>query len=128
MGSNSPLVAVVAGRTAVTGGEMEPECERNPTDTLLEALADEQRRYVVAYLSDASGEVAPVSELACYVKKRCSETHDREQVEPALHYNGLPKLEEAGILEYDARSKTGRYHPDSKVEGLLDCLKEQVGR
>lgn len=104
---------------------MHQACESNPSNSLLEVLADEQRRCVVAYLSDTSDDVASVSELTRHVTKHCADAHNREQVAVNLHHVGLPKLEEAGVLEYDSRSNTVRYHPGSKVETLLDCLREQ---
>nr|WP_121743792.1 hypothetical protein [Natronorubrum halophilum] len=35
-----------------------------------------------------------------------------------LQHNQLPKLEAAGLIEYDARTETVRYHPDDRVEKL----------
>ncbi|UTF52000.1 hypothetical protein NGM29_09270 [Natronosalvus rutilus] len=35
-----------------------------------------------------------------------------------LYHNHLPKLEEAGLVEYDDRTETVRYHPNDHVEKL----------
>jgi len=93
-------------------------------ERLLAALADEKRRCIVAYLSDSSGDVASLSELARHVDAHCSTAGDEDQVAITLHHADLPKLEEAGALEYDSRDTTVRYQPGPKVERLLGCLGE----
>ena len=104
---------------------MHSKYETKSTESLLEALIDEERRNVITYLSDASGNVATRTELADYVSEHCPDTRDEAQVAIRLHHVSLPKLAEAGVLEYDPRSEAVRYYPDTKVENLLDYLNRE---
>lgn len=92
-------------------------------DSIFRALADEDRRCILAYLSE--NEVATMTELIDYLSTECSITHDREQAATHLHHANLPKLEETSLVEYDSRSKTVRYYQEPVVEKLLEYMEEQ---
>lgn len=49
---------------------------------------------------------------------------DRRRVEVALHHHELPKLEQVGVIEYDARSRTVRYRGHPLLEELLAVAAE----
>ena len=44
----------------------------------------------------------------------------RSRLATGLHHACLPKLENAGFVEYDERSGSIRYHPDARLEAILD--------
>lgn len=87
-------------------------------------LADERRRRVLAHLRRRPDGVSSVEELAEHLldadgaAPETGETSGR--IETSLHHKHLPKMVEAGVLEYDTRSRTVRYEPDEEVEELLD--------
>lgn len=94
------------------------------SNTLFEALANDQRRSIIRCFSESPDSVATVGELAEYVMTHCSTARNIEQLESRLHHVSLPKLSEAGLVEYDPRSNTVRYCSNTAVEGLLDELRE----
>lgn len=99
--------------------------EETSISTALRLLAAEPRRYAVAYLSDAPDGVASLSELADYVALHADDVVDSREAATALHHVDVPKLEAAGVVEYDTRSRTVRYYPDSGLETVLEHLREQ---
>ena len=97
----------------------------DPTDAALRILADEQRRHVVASLSATSDGVSSLSELVEYAVTRATDERDPEEATIHLHHVTLPKLEDAGLLEYDSRSRAVRYYRNPLVEHLLDSLRAE---
>lgn len=51
---------------------------------------------------------------------------DPAQLALTLHHLHLPKLAQAGIIEYDARSHAIRYHPDERIESITHSIKEEM--
>lgn len=45
-----------------------------------------------------------------------------------LHHRDLPKLEAAGLVEYDARSRTVRYDDHPALEAYLDVVDGEDAR
>ncbi|WP_137286425.1 DUF7344 domain-containing protein [Halorussus salinisoli] len=88
-------------------------------DRTLVALSEERRRLVLQYFRNASDDVATMADLADYVANR-TESSDFEYVSVALHHKDVPKLEEAGLIEYDSRSETVRFVGSEFVYSLLD--------
>lgn len=85
-------------------------------DTIHGMLANERRRLVLQYFKDASDHVARWDDLAAYIIKHSADESDEERVRIRLHHVDLPKLDEAGFIEYDPRSKAVRYQLRSSVE------------
>lgn len=88
-------------------------------DTIFEVLADDNCRYVLSYLKDMSDDVASRDELASHVDSHVPDSSTEERVTIALHHLMLPKLEDAGLLEYDPRSATVRYWGHPQLEFIL---------
>jgi DNA-binding transcriptional ArsR family regulator len=119
---------------APTGGEGEapgggPSGSGNrPTlevdlNALFEALADVQRRQVLAYLDAMDDDVAAYSDLIEHVADdSAGESTDHERVAVRLHHHHLPKLADVGVVEYDARSETVRYRGGPAVSEWLDLV------
>lgn len=91
-------------------------------DELFRALADDRRRLVLRHLATAPDDVAAVDELVDEVATRADPPVDRERVAVALHHGALPHLDGAGLIEYDARSRTVRYRETPQVERALDLV------
>ena len=47
-----------------------------------------------------------------------------DEFEITLFHRHLPKLADAGFIEFDKRSKTIRYRDDTRVKSLLTYLQE----
>jgi hypothetical protein len=96
-------------------------------DALFEALSAERRRYAMYCVSDCDGyierhEVARVVggwELNCAPSEVPEETFKRLLSE--LHHTHLPKLSDAGLVDYDLR--TGDVSPTAALAGADDYLR-----
>lgn len=91
-------------------------------DKLLDLLTTQHCRSLLTYFGRTQKEVASVPELADKISK---EDHGGTyQVAIQLRHSTLPRLEDAGVIEYDPRSETVRYQGDSDLEALLDAISE----
>ena len=97
---------------------LEAEFEPQTVDRILSALAHKHNQGVLNYFRESSASVASLDELADYVaeKKPSSGFESAEQVAVHLHHAGLPKIADAGILDYDPRTKTVRRHDHPLLE------------
>lgn len=86
-------------------------------ETVFEILADRDRRAICRYLvSEASG-VATVEEIA----DALTETEASSQrLALNCHHRHLPKLDDAGLIEYDPRSNAVRYWGQPTLEKWLE--------
>jgi len=91
-------------------------------DELFRALANGRRRLVLRQLATTDGDVASVDDLVDEIVARADLPVDRERVAVALHHGALPHLDEAGLVEYDARSRTVRYRETPQVERALHLV------
>lgn len=91
-----------------------PELEQSPAeiDVLHDALAHEHRQIVLTYLIEAETTV-DVSDLATSVAASASKTAETaasteaiRRVTTGLLHMHLPKLDDAGFIQYDAARKT----------------------
>lgn len=89
-------------------------------DATLELLANHDRRAIVAYLRDATCQTATVDELADHLverrTERSGERPGRSHVVSTLHHIHVPKLADAGVVDYDARTKEIRYWGCDRLE------------
>ena len=95
-----------------TAGDRASEC-----DELLTLLADADRRRVIGYFLESTDDVASVEDLAVAMDG----PSDRHRLR--LHHAVLPRLAEAGVVEYDGRSETVRYHGSEDLERLAETLR-----
>ncbi len=98
---------------------------RTPSlDLVFDILADQRRRYALYYLYGSSDGVATVDEIADHVvsleEYGDSVDDHRLHVVTSLQHMHLPKLEDAGVLEYDPRSETVRYWNQPSLEEWLE--------
>lgn len=106
--------------------------EREPTavetmsapslDLVFDLLSVRRRRYALYHLADQDDGIATFDELVDSIHTREDEGGDdnRLQIQTALQHVHLPRLEDAGILEYDARSDTVRYWEQPTLEEWLE--------
>lgn len=100
------------------------------TDALISALADQRTRRVVAALESESVDVVELNDLVDSVVKAERESDPdrddaavhRKRVAIDLHHRSLPKLDDAGVLDYDPRSNTIRYRDGCRVSAYLDLF------
>ena len=97
-----------AGERSITAAEL---------DSLFEVLASSQRRRLLAHLVETDDDVATLPELA---ELLADGDDDRERATIRLHHTHLPKLEDEGIVEYDARSETVRYRGSAAVTAWIE--------
>jgi len=83
-------------------------------DTVFELLAKEQRRHLCQYLSGTDERILSLTEIAEAVAPRVESSEERLAV--TLHHQHLPKLDGAGMVDYDSRSKTVRYRGQPSIE------------
>ena len=97
-------------------------------DALLDILANERRRSLLEYLWEqpdgvGSFEAATKHTIANVGRKRGYQpNHDDIQVDLQQHH--LPKLADAGIIEYDIRTQTIRYCEHERLETLYDRVRD----
>lgn len=89
-------------------------------DELLGLLADRYRRATLRYFHESPADVASVSDVAGAISEPQQE--DPQHVAGRLHHSTLPKLAEADVLDYDARSTSVRYCGHPCLETMLDVL------
>ncbi|WP_435177938.1 DUF7344 domain-containing protein [Halorussus sp. AFM4] len=92
-------------------------------DSAFDVLSSRNRRAIVRYFQTTDEPIATVNDLAHHCKEVGSEGNNavaNDRMTAQLHHRHLPKLADAGVIEYDARSETVRYKGDSLTEELLE--------
>lgn len=99
------------------------ELDHEPSlDQLFTVLANERRRRLLTYLHEKDGEVTSLDTLIDYlVVQEADSTEDLEtdDVTISLYHKHLPRLADAGLIEYDLRSRTIRYREQPLIEKYL---------
>lgn len=107
-------------------GNNQEETDLNVGDTALNrainVLTGQQRRIVIDHLRNTSDGVASIDDLADSLLVHDPNVDDRNAIKMKLHHQTLPKLEEVGIIDFDPRTDTARYHGHAVIECLLDTL------
>lgn len=90
----------------------------------IELLAEPVRWHVLRHLMQASTNHASLDELVNHLGTDTATGSDLgpERVRIRLHHCDLPKLADHGVIDYDPRSGDVRYHPNDRIEALLECL------
>lgn len=110
-----------------TRGWHQEEASRPSVSTVFDVLADERRRHVLYYLIEHAGGEAGVADVAAHLRsvESSAPSADPETIRTELHHRHLPRMEEAGLVDYDAPEAKIRYLGDPLVE---DCLALVAGR
>lgn len=86
-------------------------------------LANDRRRYLLSYLSTEATDPVSKDELRDVIAER--ERPDpgpaahRVRISIDLHHIHLPKLADAGVIEYDPVAETVSYKGSDRLESLL---------
>lgn len=101
-------------------------------DETLALLASRRRRLALRGLRGAEGDWVAAATLADYVAERSTDVGGgatRRTVRVALHHVELPKLADAGVVDYDRAAGRARYRggPDAdlveRLLGLTEALR-----
>jgi hypothetical protein len=124
-----------SGSTDESRGGSEPprdELQGNKPfiDTVFDALADWRRREVCQFFREGDVETATVDELAMLLAGcepsgvREGEGRTHADLVDELRETHLPRLDAAGVVDYDDRSDTVRYWGQPTVEKWLEHVAE----
>lgn len=99
-------------------------------DTVFELLSDARRRHLLYYLFALDGSVVELEAVANAVYRyETAETgaddRTRETVRVDLHHSHLPRLADAGIVDYDHRQGTIRVTDQPAFEELVECARAE---
>ncbi|MHC3439509.1 DUF7344 domain-containing protein [Natrialbaceae archaeon A-gly3] len=92
-------------------------------DRIFDLLSDRRRRYTLYCLYDSENGVATIEDIVEYVlslEASGNSPERRDQLLTSLEHMHLPRLEDAGIVEYDTRSDTVRYWGQPSLEEWLE--------
>lgn len=97
-------------------------------DVLLDVLASERRRALIAHLRDqpestASFEAATRAVLKKIARKQGYQPN-HDDIQSSLQHHHIPKLEDAGVVDYDSRTQTIRYHENERLETVYERVEE----
>ncbi|AHG04953.1 hypothetical protein HALDL1_16145 [Halobacterium sp. DL1] len=102
--------------------EYQHSLDHESKDELLALLADQHRRSTLVYFLESADEVASLRELSAAVSER-SDTAD-EEARVQLHHSALPRLDSAGVVDYDAENNTVQYRGHPELETLVGLVAE----
>jgi hypothetical protein len=101
--------------------------EARSLDELLGVLADERRRCLLAYLFDRDATAASFEAVTdgvlAELERRQRRRPEREVLAADLRHRHLPRLADAGVLEYDSRSRTVRVYGHERLERLYERIR-----
>lgn len=96
-------------------------------DDLFAVMSSEECRHVVQYFRQASRSVADLDALVEHSLQLSDGDVDRTERAITLHHFALPRLDDAGLLAYDARQGTVRYCGCPAAEQLVARTTEPGG-
>ncbi|WP_422111217.1 DUF7344 domain-containing protein [Haloarcula limicola] len=96
-----------------------------PPSVAYDLLSNKRRRHIIVYLVEMEGPITDAGEIADYL---ASIGDDRKSAYISNIQQQLPRLSEAGVIDYDSRQKTVRplapldavYSAHRAVERALD--------
>ena len=91
-------------------------------DTVLELLANDRRRAIVAALDRHDENWMRVETLV----ERLSTTFETTEWKIELHHVHLPMLDDEGLVEYDDRNGTVRYYDCELVTDVLTAVERHA--
>jgi hypothetical protein len=110
----------------MSGRNRGSESQDPSIDTCLKLLANRQRRRIFAVFLDSGTDYVSVDELVAAVVGNDGESvgseTDHDTVVITLFHVHLPKFDDAGVVEYDARNRDVRYRGDPKLEAMFETI------
>jgi DNA-binding transcriptional ArsR family regulator len=106
--------------------------DRATLGELFDVLASKRRRCLLYELSDRADEPVAFEELVDHLREFERELEGMEatpssQLAVALHHTHLPKLTGCGLVDYDERTGTVRYHGHRLLDRWLRQTREIDG-
>lgn len=103
--------------------------QRRDSNGVLSALADERRRAILRSLDRHDGDAADLDALVDDIHdavrdEGASPDAERQEIRIRLHHVDLPKLEAAGLIEYDADAKRVRGAENAFARQLRSVVDE----
>lgn len=97
-------------------------------DETFRVLADERRRWILAYLTDCPDRGASLSSVAAGIANHglADGPADPAAIEADLHHTHLPAMADAGLVDYDPDAKTVEYVAPDSVSQLLSIVTQDV--
>lgn len=98
-------------------------------DEVFQLLGNQMRRELLVYLEGRDGK-ASLDELVEYLSTAIDNHHPpvgappRDDVEIKLQHMHLPKLVDAGIVEYERQDHVVEYREDPLIERVMDVVIE----
>jgi DNA-binding transcriptional ArsR family regulator len=108
------MSSIEGSHPAITLARVDPEL-----DTILRVLESRHRRAILYQLVEAETDVVDVDELVDAELARYPHA-SRGAVTAELYHVQLPKLDQAGWIEYDFRSGTVRFRPECAPTAVLE--------
>jgi DNA-binding transcriptional ArsR family regulator len=108
------------GERVGTAGRSERTLSR-----IFELLASDRRRCALGELRAAAPEAVAVDDLADRLREREPTAADRDRVRIALYHKTLPRLADAGVVDFDRRADVVRYRAHEPVEAILDAVTDR---
>ncbi|WP_254279926.1 DUF7344 domain-containing protein [Haloarcula marina] len=107
--------------------------KENTLDTLHRCLANKRRRMILYYLHRTEDGVASLDDFVDYIvsQEANSSAPDSTRVAIALYHKHLPMLADCGLIDFDRRTETARYSPDSTddyARALLDSQEAELAK
>lgn len=104
------------------GGGQDPGPVDPTLDETLDALASWRRRFVLYHLVSGDG-VTSVEDLSEAIVAHETADTDSTAVATLLHHRTLPKLEQAGIVEFDERSGAVRLVQEALPTDVFETIR-----
>lgn len=122
----------------MVGLHMTTNIQTISTEAILHLVADPQRRTILRQLRE-NDSVTAIEDLTGVVTERAAQSSPSAETDPPtprtdpqrvtraeLHHTHLPKLADAGVIEYDSRTGTVRYRSHDRVEALLGFVSSRL--
>lgn len=84
----------------------------------LEIISNPYRRWIITYFISFERDSASLDHLVRLIKVMDRNT-DAKSIEVQIHHSDLVKLDLAGIIDYDKRTKMIEYHGDPLIEDII---------
>lgn len=107
---------------------LEADCGRENFDAVVSVLLNEQARRVIEFFQNSGELVVSRDALADHLHDISETADDRDRVAIKLTHVTLPKLDDAGLIEYDHQRPSVKYRetPLSECASTLLTLREDA--
>ncbi|MFO8115260.1 MAG: ArsR family transcriptional regulator [Halorubrum sp.] len=102
-------------------------------DTCFEIVSDGARRAIIRQLRRETVEETTVADLIDQLLQKdgawpTDAPPNRDRIAILLYHNHLPRLDDHGVVEFDPERRTVAYHPNERIEAVLDALPEDAAQ